>query len=132
AVVLDRLVLGADHARHRVADHRPELGEQAANLRRHVALLPGPDLERLDRVGHAGTGDFLQSVDHGSLLLFVSGHSSGTAALPAARSLGGLGGARSPPTSGPALPAARSLGGLGGARSPPTSGPALPAARSLG
>src|SRR5206468_10828468 len=88
---------------HRVADHRAELREQAADLRRDVAVLPWPDLERLDRVGHAWTRNLLEGVDH-VLASFIElgalagpSHSSGTAASPPASSLGGLGGARSAP-----------------------------------
>jgi len=54
AVALERLVLGADHARHRVADERAQVGKQALDLGRHVPDVARTDLEGLDGVAMLG------------------------------------------------------------------------------
>src|SRR3990170_4291561 len=63
AVPLDRAVLRPAQAGGGVADLRPELGEEPADLGGDVALLARPHLEGLDGVGHAGAGDLLEGVD---------------------------------------------------------------------
>src|SRR5262249_44313542 len=63
AVPLDRAALGPDDRGARVADHRPHLREEGANVRRQVALLARTHLERLDGIGDAGTRDLLERID---------------------------------------------------------------------
>ena len=58
-MALQRLVLGADHARHRVADQRAELWKQAPDFGGHLPDVARANLERLDAVGDARAADLL-------------------------------------------------------------------------
>src|SRR5262245_33487025 len=64
AMAFERLRLGPNDGGHRVADQRPQLRKQRADLGRHVALVAGTDVEGFDRVGHAWARDLPEGVDH--------------------------------------------------------------------
>jgi hypothetical protein len=69
-VPVDGALLRADETGGGIAHERPQLGEEAANLRRDIAFLARAHLEDLDGVGHAGAGDLLESFE----LLGGQGH----------------------------------------------------------
>src|SRR2546425_9263967 len=55
--------LRADERGDRVADERPELGEERADLGGHEPLVPRADVERFDPVRDARARDLLEGVD---------------------------------------------------------------------
>src|SRR5204863_6572020 len=62
-VPLEGRGLGADERGDRVADKRPQLGEERADLGGHEPLAPRADVERFDPVREARARDLLEGVD---------------------------------------------------------------------
>lgn len=62
-VAVRRSPARADGCGRSVADHRRELWEKAADVHRHVALIPRPDRKGLDGVAQGGRVESLQRVE---------------------------------------------------------------------